>query len=61
MELRLMRDFAKCLVHNQHSPDHEALIEIVNRLDSLHPSPETTTLITEGITRAYRLGMVDAA
>ena len=61
MEPRLMRDFAKCLVHNQHSPDHVALIEIVDRLDNLHPSPEATALITEGITRAYRLGMADAA
>jgi len=61
MEPRLMRDFARCLVHNEGSTDHEALIEVVERLSHLHPSPEETALVTEGIARAYRIGKADSA
>jgi hypothetical protein len=60
MEPQLMRDLAKCLIHNQDSTDHQALMGIVDRLNGLHPSPEETALVSEGIARAYRIGKADS-
>ena len=59
METRLMRDFAKCLTRSERSPDRQALVEIVERLDTLHPSPEATALVSESIALAYRIGKQD--
>jgi hypothetical protein len=35
------------------------LIEILENLNGLHPSPIVTALVAEGLTRAYRIGRTD--
>jgi len=61
MNPKLMRDLAKCLIHKEDSADHEALVEIVEKLSDFHPPPEATALVAEGLARAYRIGKADAA
>jgi hypothetical protein len=59
MTPQLLRDYARCLAHDKNAADHKALIEILENLNGLHPSPIVTALVAEGLTRAYRIGRTD--